>query len=249
MSTTTDSNSNSTEYVSKNIPSQVEIHNYADLIESIKAVETAHDLSLIIKEHVKCGNNKLPDDVMIFNIGSATDCPNLGTKHCQVGDDCYALKDERLWGYPLDYRRRQQIIWDSFPGPFLAEAFELILDRKRNNIDFMRLNESGDFRDEQDLVKAEIISSHLLETHDIRTFTYSASDYLDWSIAETLTLNASNANFEHADQRFHVYSDDDPDMDDTSEMPENAVHCDDDCTECHACFVEGGDEEVVQVLH
>jgi hypothetical protein len=193
--------------------------------------------SFIIGDHCSYGNKKLDDTICIFNMGTATDCPNIGTENCQVAADrCYAQVNED--GYPdagpLSYRRRQAIIWSHLDPVTWAKAWREHNKRRRNPTTAIRFNESGDFRTEHDIYRVEIIARQLSDLVDV--FTYSASDYLDWSFHESFTLNRSNDRADFGDRRFEV-------VDSVSAIPEGALRCPHDhsggeinCGSCRICL-------------
>ena len=92
-----------------------DVDGFDELVEDIKDADGDYDWSFILKSHTSKGNTKIAKHVRTFNMGSATDCPNIGTDHCQVpAESCYAYQSEQNRGYsaPLPYRRRQEFIWD-----------------------------------------------------------------------------------------------------------------------------------------
>jgi len=174
--------------------------------------------SHILKDYVKFGNNKVADSVAIFNMNSATDCNNRNTKHCQVPDGmCYAFNDEERYGTPLEYRRRQEYLWDCLDADTWAAAFNELVSRKRKPVTAIRFSESGDFRHRGDIVKVNRIAQMV----DVDVYTYSASDYLDWSEAEHFTVNRSN-DFDgwngEGDRRFFA-------LPEGEDLPEDTVWC------------------------
>jgi hypothetical protein len=203
--------------------------------------------SLILKDHLAFGNNKLPKYISIFNMGSATDCINAQTESCQAwvnGDDkCYAVKPEQNYDGVLDYRRRQIYIWDELSAKQFATAFILMYKRMKNEVKFFRFNESGDFRNQKDVEKAEEIARILEERLGIISYTYSASDHLDFSITDYLTVNGSNADIKGNAQRFIA-------VEDESEIPDEGIKCDEDCSDCHACMYDlPNDSDIYIPLH
>lgn len=204
------------------------------------------ELSHILKDHLSFGNTKLPDKIAIFNLGSAKDCINAQTPSCQAwvdGEDkCYARKAEKQYPDTLDYRRRQIYIWDELSAEQFATAFILMANRKRKELSFLRFNESGDFRTQEDVQKAEEIARIIKERIGVDTYTYSASDHLDFSDCEYLTVNASNPDIKGYDQRFTV-------VEDKSEIPDNGFVCPQDCSKCHACMSDGGTSDIYEYLH
>lgn len=205
--------------------------------------------SHILKDYVKFGNNKVADNVAIFNFNSATDCMNRNTEHCQVPDGmCYAFNDEERYGSPLDYRRRQEYLWDCLDADTFAAAFRELVSRKRKPVDAIRFSEAGDFRHRGDVIKVDRIAELL---DGLKVYTYSASDWLDWSDREHFTLNASNdAIRADADRRFFA-------LDADAELPDGAVWCPFDlydgddlserkqCGECQLCLNPEGPDVAI----
>lgn len=206
--------------------------------------------SHILKDYVKFGNNKVAKEVAIFNMNSATDCANRNTDDCQVPDGmCYAYNDEQRYGSPLDYRRRQEYVWDCLDAHTFAKAFEELVSRKRNPVTAIRFSESGDFRHRGDIIKVDRIA----ELIDIDVYTYSASGYLDWSEAEHFTVNRSN-DFDYwegeGDRRFFA-------LPESEELPEDTVYCPFDyfdgddldkrpqCGECRLCINSEGPDVAI----
>lgn len=164
----------------------------------------------ILNWHIRRGNSKMSSSIFSFSMNSATECPNLNTEHCQVPDgECYAFKSERRYentnsSEALDRRRRMEIIWDLIDPDTFAKAVKT-LDRRRTKYDTVavRFSVSGDFRTQRDIWKVDRIAA-LLSEDGISVYTYSASDWLDWSDAENFTVNQSNDHSEYGDQRYKV---------------------------------------------
>jgi len=193
--------------------------------------------SRLLGEHISYGNKKVADQTAIFNIGSAHDCRNLGTRYCQVSDeDCYAVRSELNYPQPLDYRRRQAILWSLLDGVTWARAFRRHADRKRNPVDALRFNESGDFAGKQDILKLDTIARRLDDIVD--TYTYSASADLPWDEVQSATVNQSNGMRAYGVRRFVV-------VDSVEAIPEDGIRCPNDldgsvrCGDCRLCIDEG----------
>lgn len=198
--------------------------------------------SHILSDYVKFGNNKVAKSVAIFNMNSATDCPNIGTKHCQVPkESCYAYKDENQWPQSLPYRRRQEYLWDCLDAETWAKAFLELVSRKRNPVTAIRFSEAGDFRHRGDIIKVDRIAE-IVAADGIDVYTYSASDYLEWDLAENFVVNQSNGFSDYGDRRFEAV----PTADD---IPDDGIHCPFDlqtqrgqtenrikCGDCRACI-------------
>jgi len=170
--------------------------------------------SHILSDYIQSGNTKISKTTAIFNMGSAHDCPNRETDNCQVPwEACYAGKAERVYKQTLPYRRRQEYLWDCMTPELFADAFIALNARKRKPYDSLRVSEAGDFRSDADIVRMNRIA----ELIEIPVYTYSASDYLDWSLAPSFTVNASNDFADYGDRRFMAVTGD--------TLPDNTVWC------------------------
>jgi hypothetical protein len=211
-----------------------------DIRDTVTADDPIEEWSKIIGSHLSCGNSKLADEIAIYNIGSATDCPNIGTKHCQVPErQCYAARNEQDYPDtgPISSRRREIIIWDHLDAATFSRAFARWHERKEKYgkpVTALRLNESGDFRHTHDLFKADEIARKLKGTVDV--YTYSASDYLPWHKAEHLTVNRSNDRKTFGSRRFEV-------VDHVKDIPDGSLRCPHDlsdgeikCGDCRLCI-------------
>lgn len=220
----------------------------------IKAADTPEDWSYILGDHIKVGNHKIAKNVAIFNICAASDCPNIDTERCQVPKEaCYAHRDEKTYHGsdgrgPLSYRRRQEYIWDCLDAETFAEAFTLWMDRKTSDtdIEYIRLNESGDIRHRGDILKLEHIA-RILEP-DVSIYVYTASNHLEWDILDerTFVVNASNDLMrQYADNRFGVvseYTDEDGIV-----CPFDASDQEYKCGDCQLCMTKHGQDIQIEI--
>lgn len=214
--------------------------------------------------YVNFGNTKIHKSVGIFNLNSATDCPNAETTKdnpsdtgvCQVPfESCYARKTERdVSPQALDKRRRQEYLWDHIDAWTFADALLRLKERKTAEFSALRFSESGDFRHNQDIVKAETIAKII--DPEITAYTYSASHKLTaWQKVDHLVVNQSNSLADYGDRRFMAM---DPDMD----TPDGAVRCPFDydkrengkssdeaikCGECRLCLDKDGPDVVIDL--
>ena len=122
---------------------------------------------------------------MIYNMDSAHDCISKRMGLCQLleraDDICYAMRDEKHYPNALLYRRKQAQYWRNHTARQLADEFITILERKRKQqIRFLRFNESGDFRSQRDVRKLSEIA-RMLKPYRIRVYGYTARRDLDYS--------------------------------------------------------------------
>ena len=90
------------------------------------------------------GNKKIGKDTLIFNMGSATNCPSKKLGLCKHCDKCYALKAEKMYPQVLPFRQKQEKYWLNTSIDLIIDDFVLALT-KHKNIKYVRFNESGDF--------------------------------------------------------------------------------------------------------
>jgi|APHM01.1.fsa_nt_gi hypothetical protein len=240
-----------------------------DALREIEAAESAEERAELLSDilmnghdgsggYLTFGNNKIAKNTAIFNMNSATDCPNADSTEsdqsevgaCQVPwESCYAHKAENIYPNALPKRRRQEYLWDHIDAQTFAEALLRVKERKRSSFDFLRLSESGDFRHRGDIVKANTIAKMIAPEIDV--YTYSASHKLDWSESEHFTVNQSNALADYGDREFTA-------LPEGADLPDNTVWCAFDisekegddrpkCGECRLCINEEGPNVAIQI--
>ena len=131
----------------------------------------------------KYGNKKIGSDTLIFNMCSAHDCPSRMLGLCQLENPskCYALKAEKMYPNVRPYRDRQAKYWDN------TDAFNIYVDMgfdismRSDNTRYMRINESGDFRDNRDINKLNEVAYRLKKSGNVSTYCYSARKDLDFT--------------------------------------------------------------------
>lgn len=221
------------------------------LRERMENASSVEDWSFILSDYVQFGNSKLSDKVAIFNMNSATDCPNGETEKCQVDfNDCYAHKAENTYPNTLPYRRRQEYLWDCLDAHTFAKAFLKMVGRKHNKVTAIRFSEAGDFRHNGDIYKADQIAK-MVKSEGITTYTYSASsDLTGWDSVEHMTVNQSNDFADYGDRLYTALPKD-------SELPDDAVWCPHDyqksngeenpikCGDCKMCLTEDAGDIVI----
>lgn len=227
------------------------VDGFEKLQSRIEGAESIRDWSFILSDYFTFGNSKISDTVGIFNLNSATDCPNAETENCQVDyEDCYANFSEKVYPNTLAYRRRQEYLWDCLDAHTFAAAFREFVSRKRKKVSAIRFSQSGDVRHRGDIIKMDRIAE-LLPEYDV--YVYSASNYLDWSEAEHFTVNQSNTFEQYGDRLYSAVSD-------SENIPDGAIECphsyqkrkgSDDpikCGDCRACIDKDG-PDVYITLH
>lgn len=151
------------------------------------------------------GNLKLGTDTMIFNMGSALECPSLKLGLCKIENGrCYAASPEKMYPKCKPYRDRQAAYWLSNSADKIAADIIQALETKRYKdkktgklkpfktlVKYFRFNESGDFYNQADVRKLNQIAGILKRILDIDTYGYTAR---------------SDLNFGQYDRKFNVLS-------------------------------------------
>jgi len=185
------------------------------------------------------GNNKIAKNTGIFNMNSATDCPNADSTEdnpsdvgvCQVPwAACYAHKAENIYPAALPKRRLQEYLWDAFGPTLWADAFLCVKGRKRSAFEYIRVSEAGDFRHNGDIQKWNEISKIVYPK--LQVYTYSASHKLAWdeyATHEQFVVNQSNNLADFGDREFTAtYEGPDGGMlpiTEPSQVPDGSILC------------------------
>lgn len=146
-----------------------------------------------ILRYFSWGNKKLPKTTAIFNITTALGCPALVKNLCQLVNplkQCYAMKAERMYKNVLPYRQRQRKFWKQSTANKIVET--LMIEKKRKDLQKLRLNEAGDFKHQDDVNKAIEVARILMEDYGVQTYCYTARSDLDFSKRKHLIVNGSD---------------------------------------------------------
>lgn len=228
-----------------------EVYKLSKLKATLSSATTHEDRSYILDQHISWGNSKISSNVGILNITSAEGCINRSNNtvgKCAVGEEnCYARVPEKIFEYVLDYRKRQEFIWDYLTGEEIAHAFIKIVNRKNKDVVALRISESGDFRHNYDIVKAEKIATILKEQLGIKTYTYSSSYKLDWSNTNNLIVMESCSDHSYGDKSYIA-------VENEEEIPARGIICPNErdkknnvenpikCGTCRLCMQSNGED-------
>tara|TARA_Y100000310_G_scaffold341092_1_gene439101 strand:- start:54 stop:656 length:603 start_codon:yes stop_codon:yes gene_type:complete len=149
-----------------------------------------------LSKHISRGNSKLPKTTGIFNITPGLYCSALKKGLCQAYNKkgnciCYAIQAELQYPPVLPYRIRQSVLWDKLKPRDFVNAILFLNKKNRIKINIIRLNESGDFRKQADIFKADLIAKGL-NKHNIPVYCYTARKDLNFSKLKYLIVNGSN---------------------------------------------------------
>lgn len=171
------------------------------------------------------GNHKLPPSTYIVNLGCSNLCPGRALGTCKQCDVCYAYKAERQYKEgTLLYRLLQTLRWRKLSAKDIANQLLTVSDNaKVNKMQYLRLNESGDVFDQNDIKKMSKIAD-ILAKNDIGTYTYTSRYDMDWSEkSDNLIVNGSGF---MVDNQFQVCKKHNDDM---------LYQCHGNCDTCNYC--------------
>lgn len=175
------------------------------------------------------GNTKLPKETLIVNITSATNCPSEKLGFCKCSDVCYAKKCERLY---KAYLHKNTLIesfmwfWDD------KEVMEMLVHYIINSpikIKYVRLNEAGDFPDQQSVKRWDKIGNWLYKQFGIKTYCYTCREDLDFKGVHFI-VNSSSPNIKGHRWFFCV------NKEQFNQLPKGSVKCKGNCRVCKLCY-------------
>ena len=137
------------------------------------------------------GNRKIGKDTLIFNMGSATNCPSKLAGLCDI--NCYAMKAERMYPKTLPYRSHQKNYWLNTDALEIAEEIQKAFNRNlKVALKYVRVNESGDFHSKA-CVEKLIAIAEILPHIKFYTYTHRSDLITDnMYVPENLVINTSN---------------------------------------------------------
>lgn len=137
------------------------------------------------------GNLKIGKDTLIFNMGSATNCPSKRAGLCNI--DCYAMKSERQYKAVLPYRTMQEKYWLTNDAFTISEDIQKAFNRKlKVKLKYVRVNEAGDFHS-MDCVNKLIQIAEMLPEIQFYTYTHRSDLISDnMYVPSNLVINTSN---------------------------------------------------------
>lgn len=175
------------------------------------------------------GNSKLPKSTLIVNITSALNCPSDFRKLCSCAKVCYAKKCERIYRNYLTKNLSVENFMKIWSDDELKEMLKVYIEHSPTKITHVRLNEAGDFPDQNSIERWNKIADWLLTTFNITTYCYTCREDLNFSNVNFI-VNASSKNIK-ANRYFFCL-----DKLSYENLPSNAVKCKGDCNKCRICY-------------
>lgn len=104
--------------------------------------------------------------------------------------------------------------------------------KTKEKIKTLRLNEAGDFRDQNDVRKWNKVAGYLWNKYRIKSYTYSHMKHLDFSRAPFIVVNGSVRGIKGAARNYLCVN---RKTFDRMTLGPNERKCPLDCTKCHMC--------------
>lgn len=177
---------------------------------------------------IKTGNSKLGEDTIIFNMGPAKYCP--AKKFCKVREDCYALRDEKLYKGVLEYRMRQCQYWVRNRGSVIIQDFAALWEKYpevMSKVRYFRFNESGDFWSQHCVEKLNRLAVFLKVHYGLITYGYTARKDLKFGKHDHYLVKGSGYDIGNNGQTMVINHID--------ELLPGWCLCPEDCTDCVLC--------------
>jgi len=194
--------------------------------EYIKAKINGHIIEM------RLGNTKLPKDTLIFNMGTAKECPSKLLGLCKIPDKCYALKPETNFcaKHVVPYRERQALAWTKAQSfDFINFFIELFRNKKiRKQVKYFRFNESGDFYCQKCVGKLSTIAQFLKQQYGIITYGYTSRSDLRFDHVRFLVKGSGHNKGNNGMCKV---------IGKKEETPKGFVRCPGSCKTCKLCKV------------
>lgn len=180
------------------------------------------------------GNAKLDDNTLIINLTAAINCPSLKLGLCKVSKVCYALRSEKKYPY---YQPKNLKMEEFFKRASTEDIIDLleayVLSHKRKKIKYLRINESGDFKTQEQIQQWSIIADYFKNKYNILTNAFTCRADLDFTQAHFI-VNASRPDVKGLTRVFKCISRED--FDSITTLNTNEYKCKANCRVCNICF-------------
>lgn len=186
--------------------------NFKKEFDSIKTIEQLEQLlnkynSMLSKTAInnlnKCllpikkGNTKLGNDTLIFNTNSVFNCYCRHNDLCELKNSCYAYNYTNRYPNSFINSLISEINFNKLTSKDIIKQLDLKIYHSNTFIRFIRVNEQGDIKNNNELQKLEDIAYNMYNKYGIITYCYTHNKELDLSLCEYLVINTSNFTIPH----------------------------------------------------
>lgn len=181
------------------------------------------------------GNTKIPLSTLIVNLTSAQNCPSQALGLCQVAHFCYAKKCERIYKNYLNKNLVMEQWLATASTKDIIRLMEAYIDASPVHITHIRLDEAGDFRNQNQLNQWNKIAHYFWNTRKIGTYTYTARQDLDFTGIDSIIVNASLPGIPGANREYRCLPANEYD---NMVIEQGQYKCPGNCNLCSMCFTD-----------
>lgn len=175
------------------------------------------------------GNRKLPSHTLIVNITSAKNCPSEKLGFCVCSKVCYAKKCERIYKAYLEKNLLIESYMYLWSDEDIKEILLYYILYAPIKIKYVRLNEAGDFPDQQTVERWSRIGRWLYKVFGIKTYCYTCREDLNFT-GVNFIVNSSSLRLKA--HRWFICVNKERFL----QLPKEAVKCKGDCKICKLCY-------------
>ena len=174
------------------------------------------------------GNKKIGIDTLILNLRA--ECSRESRKFCQLPsiDYCYDRGVQRFRLSCKRYRQLQEMIWQILTASEIIDEIRIIKKRRGDVLRYVRFQEGGDFKHQEDVDKTIEIAEGL-KSAGLVCYTYTSRRDLDYSQRGALIVNGSGW---IVDNNYKI----------VSEFSSRGIKCKGNCKTCKLCKKRGRKE-------
>lgn len=184
------------------------------------------------------GNSKLPKNIIIVNLTSQKHCPSKQLGLCKIAKICYARHTEYCFPnvLPKNLAVEKWLHDSSTTKQDIITLLEAYIDNapKSHPIKYIRLNEAGDFGDQEEVKLWSDIAKHFIDTRGITTHTYTHRLDLDF-LGVTFIVNGSVPGIKGAIREYRMLSEADYNVL-PGKLGLGEYKCNCDCHKCNICM-------------
>ena len=168
------------------------------------------------------GNSKLSKDTVIINISPASLCIGANLNLCEMCEICYAKNSEMRYLNTLIYRLHQLIRFDKLSVDEIVNQFKNL-----RVFNYLRVNESGDLFNMDDLLKLREIAKKLYNLKGVHTYLYTHRSDLfnEFKKLQTHYFKINRSGVDYIPQK-------------QIKSNHNSLFCDGNCNYCIYCKIE-----------
>lgn len=167
---------------------------------------------------------------MIVNITSAHNCPSDNLGLCPHSKVCYAKKCERIYKSYLAKNLLVEELMNKWSKEDIIEILESYINNCPHEIKYIRLNEAGDFPNQQSVDLWDEIAEYFDNYYNIKTYCYTCRSDLNFCHIIHYNVNASITSI-HAQRYFLCV-----DKETYAQLDPKVVKCKGDCRICSLCY-------------